>query len=160
MTSLPCHGCKSYRLRPESLSVKICGLNIMDISSKTVKELNKWFKSIKSKNSSVHLNIQQLAIADKILEEIQLRIQFLLNIGLHYITLSRPASSLSGGEAQRIRLATQIGSGLTGVIYVCDEPSIGLHPADGNLLINTLNRLKVLGNTVIRSPGTFVNLTQ
>ena len=149
MTSLPCHGCKSYRLRPESLSVKICGLNIMDISSKTVKELNKWFKSIKSKNSSVHLNIQQLAIADKILEEIQLRIQFLLNIGLHYITLSRPASSLSGGEAQRIRLATQIGSGLTGVIYVCDEPSIGLHPADGNLLINTLNRLKVLGNTVI-----------
>jgi len=149
MTSLPCPGCKSNRLRPESLAVKVCGLNIMDISSQTIKNLSKWFKSIKSRNASLGLKPQQLAIADKILEEIELRIQFLLNIGLHYITLSRPASSLSGGEAQRIRLATQIGSGLTGVIYVCDEPSIGLHPADGSLLINTLNRLKNLGNTVI-----------
>ena len=149
MTSLPCQGCQSNRLRPESLAVRICGSNIMDISSQTVKTLSEWFKSIKSINSSAHLDSQQIAIAGKILEEIELRIQFLLNIGLHYITLSRPASSLSGGEAQRIRLATQIGSGLTGVIYVCDEPSIGLHPADGSLLINTLNRLKNLGNTVI-----------
>ena len=155
MTSLPCQGCQSNRLRPESLAVKICGLNIMDISLQTIKSLSEWFNHIQSKKSSNpkkssnRLNSQQIAIAGKILEEIELRIQFLLNIGLHYITLSRPASSLSGGEAQRIRLATQIGSGLTGVIYVCDEPSIGLHPADGSLLINTLNRLKRLGNTVI-----------
>ena len=150
MTSLPCQGCQSNRLRPEYLAVKICGLNIMDISLQTIKSLSDWFNHIQSKKSSNHLNSQQIAIAGKILEEIELRIQFLLNIGLHYITLSRPASSLSGGEAQRIRLATQIGSGLTGVIYVCDEPSIGLHPADGSLLINTLNRLKKLGNTVIK----------
>ncbi|MCY3637958.1 MAG: excinuclease ABC subunit UvrA [Chloroflexi bacterium] len=227
MSSRPCNACKGERLRPEARAVTVCGLNIMDVTNKSIAQASAWVAQIGGDSASIDLqaagvgaqngqyapngqngknghspdgyssdghgldvlpaakaakasrngqskregkpgrngksksngrvNIEhpqtltdrEMAIAEQILKEISARLNFLLNIGLDYLTLSRTASTLSGGEAQRIRLATQIGSGLMGVLYVCDEPSIGLHPADDYRLIQTLKRLRDLGNTVL-----------
>ena len=189
MSSNPCSACEGERLRPEARSVKVCGLNIMDVTSKSIAQASQWIaaiggdggntlhisaladsvetngtatktsgrkrKSRASRNGRVKveypsvLSEREKAIAGQILKEIEARLDFLLNVGLDYLTLARMASTLSGGEAQRIRLATQIGSGLMGVLYVCDEPSIGLHPADDYRLIQTLKGLRDLGNTVL-----------
>ena len=208
MSSNPCNACKGERLRPEARAVTVCGINIMDVTGKSIAEASRWIgaiggessessvlsyetphpnplpqgdgmngsisaaaeelngtvnrtakgrkrKSRRSRNGRVHvehpsvLSEREKAIAGQILKEIGARLDFLLNVGLDYLTLSRTASTLSGGEAQRIRLATQIGSGLMGVLYVCDEPSIGLHPADDYRLIQTLKGLRDLGNTVL-----------
>ena len=189
MSSNPCNACKGERLRPEARAVTVCGINIMDVTNKSIAEASRWITGIggdgtdidvqdgqdifpangtakkaakgrkrkgrRSRNGRVHvehpsvLSEREKAIAGQILKEIGARLDFLLNVGLDYLTLSRTASTLSGGEAQRIRLATQIGSGLMGVLYVCDEPSIGLHPADDYRLIQTLKGLRDLGNTVL-----------
>ena len=156
MASRPCQSCAGRRLRPEALAVTICGVNIIDATDRSIGEALEWTRTIGGEGSSTNgagpgevLTQRELTIASQILKEIQARLLFLLNIGLDYLTLSRTASTLSGGEAQRIRLATQIGSGLMGVLYVCDEPSIGLHPADDHRLIQTLKRLVDLGNTVL-----------
>ncbi len=198
MSSNPCNACEGERLRPEARAVTVCGINIMDVTGKSIAEASRWItgiggdnsgqlsaisgqdsshntllegvetngtakkaakgrkrKSRRSRNGRVHiehpsvLTEREKAIAGQILKEIGARLDFLLNVGLDYLTLSRTASTLSGGEAQRIRLATQIGSGLMGVLYVCDEPSIGLHPADDYRLIQTLKGLRDLGNTVL-----------
>ena len=198
MSSNPCNACKGERLRPEARAVTVCGINIMDVTGKSIAEASRWITAIggdnsgqlsaisgqdsshntllegvetngtvkraakgrrrkarASRNGRVHvehpsvLTDREKAIAEQILKEIGARLDFLLNVGLDYLTLSRTASTLSGGEAQRIRLATQIGSGLMGVLYVCDEPSIGLHPADDYRLIQTLKGLRDLGNTVL-----------
>jgi len=146
MTSLPCQGCNGQRLKPESLSVTIGKDTIMNVSDKSITEANEWIRQLENSKT---LSNRDKSIASQILKEISGRLQFLLNVGLDYLTLSRTASTLSGGEAQRIRLATQIGSGLMGVLYVCDEPSIGLHPADDYRLINTLKGLRDVGNTVL-----------
>jgi len=139
-----CESCKGYRLKEEALCVKIDNLHISEITEKSIYEANKWFKNLESQ-----LNDRQFKIAEHILKEINERLNFLLNVGLDYLTLSRESGTLSGGESQRIRLASQIGSGLTGVLYVLDEPSIGLHQKDNIKLINALKRLRDLGNTVI-----------
>ncbi len=196
MSSRACNACEGERLRPEARAVTVCGLNIMDVTNKSIAQASDWIAAIGGDSSqlsvvgaqsaySAHLpkesgtngtaadtrkgkrkpkaarngrvtvehpqtlSDREKAIAEQILKEIAARLNFLLNIGLDYLTLSRTASTLSGGEAQRIRLATQIGSGLMGVLYVCDEPSIGLHPADDYRLIQTLKRLRDLGNTVL-----------
>lgn len=189
MSSNPCSACEGERLRPEARAVTVCGLNIMDVTSKSIAQASAWItaiggddshtlhvspfndsvetngtaktakgrnkKSKPSRNGCVKveypsaLSDREKTIAGQILKEIEARLDFLLNVGLDYLTLSRMASTLSGGEAQRIRLATQIGSGLMGVLYVCDEPSIGLHPADDYRLIQTLKGLRDLGNTVL-----------
>ncbi len=221
MSSNACAACKGQRLKPEARAVTVCGLNIMDVTDKSIAQASEWIAEIGGNGSSPHtalngtngsaapfladiadapdggngatphanngmkpsasaahkngkvhpsvnrngkgtashksapqpepstLTEREKAIASQILKEIEARLNFLLNIGLDYLTLSRMASTLSGGEAQRIRLATQIGSGLMGVLYVCDEPSIGLHPADDHRLIQTLKRLRDLGNTVL-----------
>ena len=190
MSSNPCNACKGERLRPEARAVTVCGINIMDVTNKSIAQASRWItaiggdgtvagidvqdrqdafstngtvkkakgrrrKSRGSRNGRAHvehpsaLSEREKAIAGQILKEIGARLDFLLNVGLDYLTLSRTASTLSGGEAQRIRLATQIGSGLMGVLYVCDEPSIGLHPADDYRLIQTLKGLRDLGNTVL-----------
>ena len=189
MSSNPCKACEGERLRPEARAVTVCGINIMDVTGKSIAEASRWITAIggdgtdidvqdrqdvfstngtvktaakgrkrkgkASRNGRVHvehpsvLSEREKAIAGQILKEIGARLDFLLNVGLDYLTLSRTASTLSGGEAQRIRLATQIGSGLMGVLYVCDEPSIGLHPADDYRLIQTLKGLRDLGNTVL-----------
>ena len=196
MSSNPCNACKGERLRPEARAVTVCGINIMDVTGKSIAEASRWITAIGGdgtnidvqdggdfhphpnpppsrgrglidalppkgegtngrRNGRVHvehpsvLTEREKAIAGQILKEIGARLDFLLNVGLDYLTLSRTASTLSGGEAQRIRLATQIGSGLMGVLYVCDEPSIGLHPADDYRLIQTLKGLRDLGNTVL-----------
>ena len=146
MTSLPCQDCDGQRLKPESLSVTIGKDTIMNVADKSITEATEWIKELEG---SKFLSNRDKSIASQILKEISGRLQFLLNVGLDYLTLSRTASTLSGGEAQRIRLATQIGSGLMGVLYVCDEPSIGLHPADDHRLINTLKGLRDVGNTVL-----------
>lgn len=143
-SAAPCEFCKAKRLKPEALAVKIAGLDIMDVCNMSVKNALTWFSTIKEQ-----LTPQKQQIASKILKEIVERLQFLSNVGLEYLTLSRHAGSLSGGEAQRIRLASQIGSGLTGVMYVLDEPSIGLHQRDNDKLLNTLYHLRDIGNTVI-----------
>jgi len=132
------------RLKDEALCVKIDNLNISEITKKSIDETKKWFSSLNEK-----LDEKEKKIAQHILKEINERLDFLLNVGLDYLTLSRESGTLSGGESQRIRLASQIGSGLTGVIYVLDEPSIGLHQKDNVKLINALKRLRDLGNTVI-----------
>ncbi|MCX7797742.1 MAG: excinuclease ABC subunit UvrA [Melioribacter sp.] len=142
MNTLPCPTCKGGRLKKESLSVKIGGLNIAEVTSLSIEKTLKFFKELK-------LSERDEIIAKQILREIKTRLEFLLNVGLDYLTLSRPARTLSGGESQRIRLATQIGSQLSGVLYVLDEPSIGLHQADNLKLINSLKNLRDLGNTVI-----------
>jgi len=139
-----CEKCKGMRLKDEALCVKIDNLNISDVTKKSIVEAKKWFFSLNEK-----LNDKEKKIAQHILKEINERLDFLLNVGLDYLTLSRESGTLSGGESQRIRLASQIGSGLTGVLYVLDEPSIGLHQKDNVKLINALKRLRDLGNTVI-----------
>ena len=139
-----CERCNGMRLKEEALCVKIDKLNISEVSEKSIIDSREWFKSLSTK-----LDNRQLKIAEHILKEINERLDFLLNVGLDYLTLSRESGTLSGGEAQRIRLASQIGSGLTGVLYVLDEPSIGLHQKDNVKLINALKRLRDLGNTVI-----------
>ena len=139
-----CEVCKGHRLKEEALCVKINNSHISEITNKSIIEAQKWFNELK-----IHLNMKEQKIAQHILKEINERLSFLMNVGLDYLTLSRESGTLSGGESQRIRLASQIGSGLTGVLYVLDEPSIGLHQKDNVKLINALKRLRDLGNTVI-----------
>ena len=139
-----CEGCNGKRLKEEALCVKIDDLNISEVTQKSILDAAKWFKTLEE-----NLDKRQIKIAEHILKEINERLNFLLNVGLDYLTLSRESGTLSGGEAQRIRLASQIGSGLTGVLYVLDEPSIGLHQKDNIKLIDALKRLRDLGNTVI-----------
>ncbi len=146
MTETTCDECRGHRLRPRSLAVKIEGKNIADIIDMPIEESYKYFAD--DKNFS-HLNAQQQLIAEPILKEIKERLFFLYDVGLGYLTLSRDARTISGGEAQRIRIASQIGSGLTGVMYVLDEPSIGLHERDTMKLIRTLKSLRDKGNSVI-----------
>ena len=139
-----CEGCNGNRLKEEALCVKIDDQNISDVTKKSILDAANWFKNLEQ-----NLDKRQFKIAEHILKEINERLTFLLNVGLDYLTLSRESGTLSGGEAQRIRLASQIGSGLTGVLYVLDEPSIGLHQKDNIKLIDALKRLRDLGNTVI-----------
>jgi excinuclease ABC subunit A len=139
-----CEKCKGMRLKDEALCVKIDDLNISEVTKKSISEAKKWFENLNNT-----LPEKEKKIAQHILKEINERLDFLLNVGLNYLTLSRESGTLSGGESQRIRLASQIGSGLTGVLYVLDEPSIGLHQKDNIKLINALKRLRDLGNTVI-----------
>ncbi|NQW07694.1 MAG: excinuclease ABC subunit UvrA [Candidatus Pelagibacter sp.] len=139
-----CEGCNGDRLKEEALCVKINDQNISEVTKKSILDASKWFKDLEQ-----NIDKRQFKIAEHILKEINERLNFLLNVGLDYLTLSRESGSLSGGEAQRIRLASQIGSGLTGVLYVLDEPSIGLHQKDNIKLIDALKRLRDLGNTVI-----------
>jgi excinuclease ABC subunit A len=143
-SDIPCAACNGYRLKPEALCVKIGGKHIGEISELSVRRAGEWFASVPAE-----LNAQQNEIATRVLKEIRERLSFLLDVGLNYLTLSRASGTLSGGESQRIRLASQIGSGLTGVLYVLDEPSIGLHQRDNARLLETLKRLRDLGNTVI-----------
>ena len=143
-SAAPCEFCHGKRLKPEALAVKICGLDIMDASDMSIKKAREWFMGVEEQ-----LTPKKAEIAYKILKEIIDRLTFLNNVGLDYLTLSRQSGTLSGGEAQRIRLASQIGSGLTGVMYVLDEPSIGLHQRDNDRLLETLTRLRDIGNTVI-----------
>ena len=144
MASNPCPACQGKRLKPESLAVTIVGKNIMGVTALPVIEALNWVEQLGGKISP-----RELTIARQIIKEIHARLGFLRDIGLSYLTLDRPSATLSGGEAQRIRLATQIGSGLSGVLYICDEPTVGLHPADGSRLIATLKRLRDLDNTII-----------
>jgi excinuclease ABC subunit A len=145
MVSTPCPVCQGRRLKPESLAVTVGGLNIMDVCVMSVVQELEWIKSI---DDGV-LSGREKMIAREIFKEIQARLGFLKDVGLEYLTVDRASATLSGGEAQRIRLATQIGSGLMGVLYICDEPTVGLHPADDARLINTLKRLRDLGNTIL-----------
>ena len=140
----PCESCNGKRLKPESLAVKIETKDISDISSLSIADALSWFQDLEST-----LDPQRAEIATRILKEINERLGFLSNVGLNYLNLSRNSGTLSGGESQRIRLASQIGSGLTGVLYVLDEPSIGLHQRDNDRLLATLTRLRDLGNTVL-----------
>ncbi len=140
----PCEACHGMRLKPEALSVKIYGKNISEVCNYSIKAAAAWFDTLPQ-----HLTKKQREIAARILKEINERLGFLNNVGLEYLTLSRGSGTLSGGESQRIRLASQIGSGLTGVLYVLDEPSIGLHQRDNDRLLATLIRLRDLGNTVL-----------
>ncbi len=143
-SAAPCPSCGGKRLKPEALAVKIAGLDISDATGFSIREAGDWFGSV-----SETLTGQQNEIAARILKEINDRLAFLNDVGLEYLTLSRASGTLSGGESQRIRLASQIGSGLTGVLYVLDEPSIGLHQRDNARLLETLKRLRDLGNSVI-----------
>jgi excinuclease ABC subunit A len=143
-SDIPCEACRGYRLKPEALCVRIGGKHIGEISELSVRRAGEWFESVPAA-----LNVQQNEIAARVLKEIRERLSFLLDVGLNYLTLARASGTLSGGESQRIRLASQIGSGLTGVLYVLDEPSIGLHQRDNARLLETLKRLRDLGNTVI-----------
>ena len=173
MTAQPCTSCNGRRLRPEALAVTVCDMGIMDVCALTIDNAFVWAQEIASESPSPEfaypadppsaktrqggieggakpvLSPREMTIARQILKEIEARLKFLTDIGLDYLSLSRSAQTLSGGEAQRIRLATQIGSGLTGVLYVCDEPTVGLHPVDDTRLIETLKRLRELGNTVV-----------
>jgi len=142
--SSPCDVCKGYRLKPEALAVKIGGLHVGQVCEQSIKLADTWFRDIDKK-----LNKQQNEIAARILREIRARLKFLNNVGLDYLTLARSSGTLSGGESQRIRLASQIGSGLTGVLYVLDEPSIGLHQRDNAKLLESLKGLRDMGNTVV-----------
>jgi excinuclease ABC subunit A len=143
-SDIPCEACHGYRLKPEALCVKIGGKHIGEVSELSVRRAGEWFETVPKA-----LNAQQNEIAARVLKEIRERLSFLLDVGLNYLTLARASGTLSGGESQRIRLASQIGSGLTGVLYVLDEPSIGLHQRDNARLLETLKRLRDLGNTVI-----------
>ncbi|MBJ3775122.1 excinuclease ABC subunit UvrA [Acuticoccus mangrovi] len=140
----PCEACGGYRLKPEALAVKVGGCHIGEITALAIRDAAPWFEALRDK-----LTEKQTEIARAILKEIDERLRFLIDVGLDYLQLSRGSRTLSGGESQRIRLASQIGSGLTGVLYVLDEPSIGLHQRDNARLIETLKRLRDLGNTVI-----------
>lgn len=143
-SAVPCASCHGYRLKPEALAVKIAGRHIGQAAELSVRHALEWFTTLPSQ-----LSDKQNEIAARILKEIRERLAFLLDVGLDYLTLARASGTLSGGESQRIRLASQIGSGLTGVLYVLDEPSIGLHQRDNERLLGTLRRLRDLGNTVI-----------
>ncbi|MGA2112409.1 MAG: excinuclease ABC subunit UvrA [Anaerolineales bacterium] len=142
MSYQPCAACHGARLRPEAAAVRFCGKTIVEIQAMSIAQAKEFF-------SGLDLTPEQTAVAGEILKEIRARLDFLLNVGLHYLTLDRGAPSLSGGEGQRIRLASQIGSGLVGVLYILDEPSIGLHARDNRRLLDSLLRLRDLGNTVI-----------
>ena len=142
MKDSPCGGCNGHRLKKEALSVKINNKNIYQITEMSINDLYEFVEHLK-------LNKTQIKISENILKEIKARLNFLRDVGLTYLTLGRASGTLSGGEAQRIRLATQIGSGLVGVLYILDEPSIGLHQRDNKRLLLTLNKLKELGNTLI-----------
>ena len=144
MSGTPCPACNGYRLKPEALAVKIGGLHIGQVTEKSIRHADAWFSDIDKT-----FNEKQTEIAARILKEIRERLRFLNDVGLDYLALSRNSGTLSGGESQRIRLASQIGSGLTGVLYVLDEPSIGLHQRDNEQLLKTLRHLRDLGNTVI-----------
>ncbi|RUX26853.1 excinuclease ABC subunit UvrA [Mesorhizobium sp. M7A.F.Ca.US.011.01.1.1] len=144
MSATPCPACKGYRLKPESLAVKIAGKHIGEVTEQSIRNADKWFTDLPAS-----LNDKQNEIAVRVLKEIRERLRFLNDVGLDYLTLSRNSGTLSGGESQRIRLASQIGSGLTGVLYVLDEPSIGLHQRDNARLLDTLKHLRDIGNTVI-----------
>ncbi len=144
MSEIPCSRCNGARLKPFSLAVTIMGKNIHDVCRLSIKEAYKFFSDL-----YLELDDYKLAIAKQILEEIRARLKFMLDVGLSYLDLARASGTLSGGEAQRIRLASQIGSGLSGVLYVLDEPSIGLHQYNNDMLIKTLIRLRNLGNTLI-----------
>ncbi|MEP2168333.1 excinuclease ABC subunit UvrA [Nisaea sp.] len=143
-SSVPCAACHGYRLKPEALAVKLDSLHIAEVGDFAIRKANAWVEHLPET-----LTAQQNEIAGRILKEIRERLQFLVDVGLDYLTLSRASGTLSGGESQRIRLASQIGSGLTGVLYVLDEPSIGLHQRDNARLLETLKHLRDLGNTVI-----------
>src|SRR5712691_9468923 len=143
-TDIPCAACNGYRLKPEALCVKVGGLHVGEVAEMSVKRAGEWFTDLPKK-----LTAKQNEIAVRVLKEIRARLTFLVDVGLEYLTLARASGTLSGGESQRIRLASQIGSGLTGVLYVLDEPSIGLHQRDNARLLETLKRLRDLGNTVI-----------
>ncbi len=145
MISRLCPACQGKRLKPESLAVTIDGKNIMDVSAMSVVQALDWVTAVGGRV----LSEREQMIARQILKEIQARLGFLKDVGLEYLTIERASATLSGGEAQRIRLATQIGSGLMGVLYICDEPTVGLHPADDARLIGTLKRLRDLGNTIL-----------
>ncbi len=140
----PCDACKGFRLKPESLSVKVAGSHIGEASNLSIRKCREWFAGVMPT-----LTPQRAEIARRILKEIEERLQFLVDVGLDYLSLGRSSATLSGGESQRIRLASQIGSGLTGVLYVLDEPSIGLHQRDNERLLVTLRRLRDIGNTVL-----------
>ena len=142
MTEMPCPLCNGDRLKKEALSVKINKINLPDLTKLSIKDLYNFIEDLKLTN-------EEKEISSLIIKEIKSRLTFLKNVGLEYLSLNREAETLSGGEAQRIRLATQIGSGLTGVLYILDEPSIGLHQRDNDKLLATLKRLRDLGNTVI-----------
>ncbi|WP_192178867.1 excinuclease ABC subunit UvrA [Mesorhizobium amorphae] len=144
MSATPCPVCKGYRLKPEALAVKIAGKHIGEVTEQSIRKADQWFTDLPAQ-----LNDKQNEIAVRVLKEIRERLRFLNDVGLDYLTLSRNSGTLSGGESQRIRLASQIGSGLTGVLYVLDEPSIGLHQRDNARLLDTLKHLRDIGNTVI-----------
>ena len=144
MSSTPCPACKGFRLKPEALAVKVGMKHIGEITSMSIRNADQWFRDVDGT-----FNDKQREIAARILKEIRERLEFLNDVGLDYLTLARNSGTLSGGESQRIRLASQIGSGLTGVLYVLDEPSIGLHQRDNARLLDTLRHLRDLGNTVI-----------
>ena len=147
MISMPCPTCEGARLKSSSIAVRITDRSIVDVVSDSVLDAYSWIEKLSAKNTDLSGREQQ--IAHQILQEIEGRLRFLKNVGLEYLNLNRAAGTLSGGEGQRIRLATQIGSALMGVLYVCDEPSIGLHPVDNDRLIQTLTNLRDLGNTVL-----------
>jgi len=147
MMSTPCAVCQGKRLKPESLAVTIDGKNITDVSSMSVTQALAWVATLSGEQTT--LTEREQMIAHQVLKEIAARLGFLRDVGLGYLTIDRASATLAGGEAQRIRLATQIGSGLMGVLYICDEPTVGLHPADGSRLIETLKRLRDLGNTIL-----------
>ncbi|MCL0058151.1 excinuclease ABC subunit UvrA [Dehalococcoidia bacterium] len=152
MSSRSCPVCQGQRLKPESLAVTIEGQNIYQVTSFSIAEALGWVEFLEGSGdggSKPVLSPREQVIARQILKEIRARLGFLMNVGLDYLTLDRPSGSLSGGEAERIRLATQIGSGLMGVLYICDEPTVGLHPVDGSRLIETLKGLRDLGNTIL-----------
>src|ERR1044072_5050618 len=144
MSTRPCPVCQGRRLKPEVLAVKLAKRDISEVTNMSVEDCLAYFVSLAKK-----LNKRQMAIGERAVKEIGERLRFLENVGLGYLTLNRNARTLAGGEAQRIRLATQIGSGLMGCLYILDEPSIGLHQRDNRKLIETLVRLRDLGNTVL-----------
>ena len=144
MRELPCPDCNSARLRPEARAVTVGGETLPEVSGYSIREAHRWVSKLLEQLEPV-----EIEIAEEVLKEIRERLQFMLNVGLHYLTLDRRAGTLSGGEGQRIRLASQIGSGLMGVLYILDEPSIGLHARDNEALIETLLRLRDMGNTVL-----------
>ena len=142
MREIPCRACKGARLRPETLAVTVAGLNIAELTDRSIRDTLTFVDTI-------DVSERELMIAERLLKEIRERLRFLVDVGLDYLSLARPSGTLAGGEAQRIRLATQIGSGLVGVLYILDEPSIGLHQRDNKRLIDTLVRLRDLGNTLV-----------
>ena len=146
MRVTPCQACHGQRLKPTSLGVTVGDKNIFEVTSLSIDNLQKFMQNLE-------LSEQQLLIGKQILKEIRARVSFLADVGLNYLTLARGTASLSGGEAQRIRLATQIGSGLVGVAYILDEPSIGLHQRDNDKLLATLKHLRDLGNSLIVVTG-------